>query len=114
MQNGLRDHTGSAYGAGHGRSNQHEEASNAGLAQKAAEGLQKASEAASTTVAQSADMIAGGAHALSQKVSEAGQQVSDSGDMLMKAFVEQVRAKPILALGAAVAAGFVLSNLLKN
>ncbi len=59
-------------------------------------------------------MIEGGAQTLSQKITEAGQQVSDSGDMLMKALTEQVRAKPILALGAAVAAGLVLNNLLNN
>jgi ElaB/YqjD/DUF883 family membrane-anchored ribosome-binding protein len=59
-------------------------------------------------------MIEGDAQTLSQKVTEAGQQVSDSGDMLMNALTEQVRAKPILALGAAAAAGIVLNSLLKN
>jgi hypothetical protein len=92
MQNGLRNHSENAFGTQDEHSRRHSGSSTAGLA----------------------EMIEGGEQTLSQKVTEAGQQVSDSGDTLMKALTEQVRAKPILALGAAVAAGLVMNNLLKN
>jgi ElaB/YqjD/DUF883 family membrane-anchored ribosome-binding protein len=109
---------------------------NKSIEQNVSNGAHKAIDAASAAVSPSVNGIAATAHQtvdrlvsaasqasqtlykkgeqLSETLSEKGQQISAAGTRYAERTRDQVRARPIAAIGIAVAAGFAISWLLKK
>lgn len=84
------------------------------LSEKAGEAAEMVKEGAETAKAQASSMVEAGKEYAEEIKGEVGQALSDATTVVVDSLSEQVRSKPVVAIGAALLAGMVLGNLLRK